>query len=218
MIVKRLIECGKQTKHKLQELEQAQKKDSSEYVMLSRKMAVLSEIQEYLFHGDWTRESSREKYIALVRSKWDYKLIAERYQTTRESLDVFASRQDKRLQRTIGGALDLIEVGYIEEGLARFYVDSGALSVKEFTYSMRDLLPQAEKKDSFSIEECSYEVELLQSITRQNVQECLNGADSDKLAYLMFLLETKETAYQQQKRELVAEILKKTVENINYIM
>ena len=209
MIVKRLIECGKQTKHKLQELEQAQKKDSSEYAALSRKMAVLSEIQEYLFHGDWTRESSREKYIALVRSKWDYKLIAERYQTTRESLDVFASRQDKRLQCTIGGALDLIEIGYIEEGLARFYADSGTLSKQEFTYSMRDLLPKAEKKDSFTVSDCPDEVEVLRSIRRSNINEWLNHADRDKLAYLMFLLETDDPAYRQQKRELVTEIVKK---------
>lgn len=213
MIVKRLIECGKQTKHKLQELEQAQKKDSSDYVMLSRKMAVLSEIQEFLFHGDWTRKSSHEKYIALVRSKWDYKLIAERYQTTRESLDVFASRQDKRLQRVIGGALDLIEIGYIEEGLARFYADSGTLSKQEFTYSMRELLPAAENKDSFTVSDCPDEVEILRSVRRSNVKEWLSDADFDKLAYLMFLLETDDPAYQQQKRELVAEIVKKDSSN-----
>ena len=209
MIVKRLIECGKQTKRRIKELEQVQEKDSSEYAALSRKMAVLSEIQEYLFHGDWTRQSSKEKYIALVSSKWDYKLIAERYQTTRESLDVFATRQDKRLQRVIGGALDLIEIGYIEEGLARFYADSGTLSKQEFTYSMRELLPVAQKKDSFSVADCPEEVEVLRSICRSNVQKWLSDADFDKLAYLMFLLETKDPVYQKQKRELIAEIVKK---------
>lgn len=210
MVVKRFIECSKQTKQRLKELEQAQKKDSPEYEFLSRKKAVLREIQDYLNYGDWTRQSSREKYIALIRSKWDYKLIAKRYDTDRACLDVFASRQDKRLQRAIGGALDLIDVGYIEEGLARFYADTGTMSVKEFTYSMSDLLPAAQKKDSFSVADCSEEVEVLRSIRRSNVQEWLNGADCDKLAYLIFLLETKEPVYQQQKRELVAEIIKKT--------
>ena len=209
MVVKRFIECSKQTKQKLKELEQAQKKDSPEYEFLSRKKAVLREIQDYLNYGDWTRESSRKKYNALISSNWDYKLIAEHNRTTRESLDVFASRQDKRLQRTIGGALDLIELGYIEEGLARFYADSGTLSVKEFTYSMRDILPVAQKKDSFSVADCPEEVEVLRSIRRSNVQEWLNDADYDKLAYLMFLLETKDPVYQQQKRELIAEIIKK---------
>ena len=209
MIIKKFIECGKQTKQMLKEFEQAQKKDSSEYAALSRKMAVLSEIQGYIYHGDWTRESSREKYIALVRSKGDYKLIAERYQTTRESLDVFATRQDKRLKRTIGSALVLIEAGRIEEGLARFYADSGTLSKQEFTYSMRDLLPKAEKKDSFTVSDCPDEVDILRSICRSNMQEWLSDADFDKLAYLMFLLETDDPAYQMQKRELVAEIVKK---------
>lgn len=48
MIIKKFIECGKQTKQMLKEFEQAQKKDSSEYAALSRKMAVLSEIQGYI--------------------------------------------------------------------------------------------------------------------------------------------------------------------------
>ena len=209
MIAKRFIECSKQTKQRLKELEQAQKKDSPEYEFLSRKKAVLREIQDYLNYGDWTRESSRKKYNALISSNWDYKLIAERYQTTRESLDVFASRQDKRLQRVIGGALDLIEIGYIEEGLARFYADSGTMSKQEFTYSMRDLLPKAEKKDSFTVSDCPDEVEVLRSICRSNVKEWLSDADYDKLAYLMFLLETKDPVYQKQKRELIAEIVKK---------
>ena len=209
MVVKRFIECGKQTKQMLKEFEQAQKKDSSEYAALSRKMAVLSEIQGYIYHGNWTRESSREKYIALIRSKWDYNLIAARYDTSRASLDVFVSRQEKRLKRTIGSALVLIEIGYIEEGLARFYADSGTLSKQEFTYSMRDLLPAAENKDSFTVSDCPEEIEVLRSICRSNVQEWLSDTDFDKLEYLMFLLETDDPAYQQQKRELVAEIVKK---------
>ncbi|MBP1534373.1 MAG: hypothetical protein IK999_09640 [Ruminococcus sp.] len=209
MIIKKFIECGKQTKQKLKELEQTQKKDSPEYRFLSRKMAVLIDIHEYIYHGNWTRESSREKYIALIRSKWDYNLIAARYDTSRASLDVFVSRQEKRLKRTIGSALVLIEIGYIEEGLARFYADSGTLSKQEFTYSMRDLLPAAENKDSFTVSDCPDEVDILRSIRRSNVQEWLSDTDFDKLAYLMFLLETDDPAYQQQKRELVAEIVKK---------
>ena len=209
MIIKKFIECGKQTKQKLKELEQTQKKDSPEYRFLSRKMAVLIDIHEYIYHGNWTRESSREKYIALIRSKWDYNLIAARYDTSRASLDVFVSRQEKRLKRTIGSALVLIEIGYIEEGLARFYADSGTLSKQEFTYSMRDLLPKAEKKDSFTVSDCPDEVKVLRSIRRSNINEWLNHADRDKLAYLIFLLETDDPAYQKQKRELVAEIVKK---------
>lgn len=209
MIIKKFIECGKQTKQKLKELEQTQKKDSPEYRFLSRKMAVLIDIHEYIYHGNWTRESSREKYIALIRSKWDYNLIAARYDTSRASLDVFVSRQEKRLKRTIGGALDLIEIGYIEEGLARFYADSGTMSKQEFTYSMRDILPVAQKKDSFSVADCAEEVEILCALRRRSIQKRLNRADYDKFAYLMFLLETKDTVYQQQKRELIAEIVKK---------
>ena len=209
MIAKKLKELGRHLQDKLNKLAVDHEKDSAEFELTKRKLSALLELKKYYLEGDWTRESSREKYIALVRSDYDYKLIAKRYDTDRACLDVFASRQEKRLKHTIGGALDLIEAGYIEEGLARFYADSGTLSKQEFTYSMRDLLPAAEKKDSLTVSDCPEEVEVLRSICRSNVQEWLSDADFDKLAYLMFLLETDDHAYQQQKRELVAEIVKK---------
>lgn len=210
MFAKRMKEYIKELKDKLIRLAEAQEKDSEEYLHMNRQMAALNELKRYYFNGDWTRKSSREKYIALVRSNYDYKLIAERYKNDRASLQVFASRQDKRLYKAIGGAFELIIAGYIEEGLARFYADSGTMSKQEFTYSMSDLLPVAHKKDSFSVADCLEEVEILCALRRRSIQKRLNRADYDKLAYLMFLLEAKDPVFQQQKRELVAEIIKKT--------
>lgn len=44
---------------------------------------------------------------------------------------------------------------------------------------------------------------------RYNIQKRLNGVDLDKLSYLVFLLNTKEKAFQQQRAELIRELRKK---------
>ena len=176
MIIKDLMSCGRETKHRIRELEASDGSDLVELEFLKRKLEVLNELQKFVTSGDWTRKASREKYIALVRSKFDYKLIAERFNTTRENLDVFAVRQDKRLRAAIGKALCLIEQNRIEEGLDCFYAAAGEFSDRELEYRVSDLLPKTLKKDSFLISECLEEVEILRSllgIRPQRIQHCV---------------------------------------------
>ena len=200
----------KETKHRLRELEQSGAPDPAEHDLLKRKISALKEIKEYIVSGDWTRKASREKFVALVKSKFDYKLIAKRFHTTEASLNVFASRQDKRLHDVMGDALSLIYTDRIEEGLSSFYIKAGIISAKEFDYRVSELLPRGENKDKFLIIECGEEVEILRFLMRCRMQEWLgSGKYRTKLAYLMFLLCTDETEYQQQKRELVCRLWKK---------
>ena len=173
------------------------------------KLSALRQLWSYVRKGNWTRAASREKYLALVKSEFDYKLIAERFNTTRESLDVFATRQNKRLERTIGGALRMIEQDRIEEGLDCFYAVTGEFSEGEFDYRVSELLPKTSQKDSFLVSDCTEEVGILRSLMKSEVKKRLSGADLDKLSYLVFLLNTKEEAFRQQRAELVGTLRKK---------
>lgn len=213
MIIKELEKLYKETKHRLRELEQSDTPDPAEHELLKCKIEALNELKKYVVSGDWTRPASREKFVDLIKSKFDYKLIANRYNTTRESLDVFVSRQDKRLHAVIGEALRLISADRIEEGISSFYANVVVISAKEFDYRVSELLPIGENKDSFLVSDCGEEVEILRFLMRNNMQEWLNsGTYHTKLAYLMFLLNTDETAYQQQRRELICELRKKAAE------
>lgn len=209
MIIKDLKDCGKETQHRLRELEASSISDTAEIDFLRRKAAALRELQRYVQFGDWTCKASREKYLALFSSKFDYKLIAERFSTTRESLDVFAARQNKRLERTIGEALRLIEQDRIEKGLDCFYAQTGEFSAGEYDYRVSELLPKMSQKDSFLASECGEEITILRSLMKSNVQKWLNGADCGKLSYLVFLLNTKEEAFRKQRTELIGELRKK---------
>ncbi len=213
MIIQDLKSCGNITQKRLKELTSTGIFDTAELELLRRKIAALHELQHYVQYGDWTRKTSREKYLALFISKFDYKLIAERYNTTRESLDVFAARQNKRLKGTIGEALRLIEQNRVEEGLDCFYAKTGEFSIGELDYKVLELLPEKSQKDSFLVSDCAEEVKILRSLMRSNIQKRLNGADRDKLSYLVFLLNTEEEVFWKQKEELIGELRKKDSES-----
>lgn len=211
MIVRELLNCRIETKHRLRELEQSGTLDPAERDFLQRKLLALSELQHYVISGDWTRPASREKFVFLANNKFDYKMTAKRFHTSRESLDVFVFRQDKRLSKIIGEAVRLISADRIEEGLSSFYVNAGIISAKEFDYRISELLPKGENKDSFLVGECGEEVEILRFLMRGRMQKWLgSGTYRSKLAYLMFLLGTDEAEYQQQKKLLICELCKKS--------
>lgn len=208
MIIRELQSLGKETKHRLRELEREGAPDPAEHALLKRKLDVLNELQKYVVSGDWTRLASRKKFVALIKSNFDYELIAKRFHTTKASLSVFASRQDERLQKVMGEALSFIYTDRIEEGLSSFYAKAGIISAKEFDYRVSELLPKGENKDRFLIIECGKEVEILRSLMKENLRKWLDGADCAKLAYLMFLLSTEDLEYQQQRRGLICELWK----------
>lgn len=209
MIIKDLKDFSNKTQHRLRELEAAGVSNTAEIDFLRRKAAALRELQRYVQFGDWTRKASREKYLALFSSKFDYELTAANFNTTRECLNVFATRQNKRLERTIGGALQLIEQDRIEDGLDCFYAATGEFSEGEFDYRVSEMLLQTSQKDSFLVSECGEGITILRSLMKSNVQKRLNGADLDKLSYLVFLLNTKEEAFRKQRTELIGELRKK---------
>lgn len=213
MIIQDLKNCGNKTHKRLRELISTSVFDTAELELLRRKIAALHELQNYVQYGNWTRKASREKYLALFISKFDYKLIAERFNTTRQSLDVFAARQNKRLEGFIGEALRLIEQDRIEEGLDCFYAATGEFSAGEFDYRVSELLPKMSQKDSFLVSDCGEEVKILRSLMKSNMQKWLNGTDLDKLSYLMFLLNSKEEAFRQQRTELIGKLRKKDSRN-----
>lgn len=209
MIIKELIDLGKATTRELKKLECSDEPDRDEIEFIRHKLSALRELQDYVLSGEWTREASRKKFAAFIKSKFDYELIAVRFNTTRASLDVFVARQDKRLERIIGEAISLIEQDRIDEGLKSFYFQSGVFSINEFDYKPLDMLPNAPQKDSFMVSECSDEVRVLRSLMKSELQNRLDSVDSGKLSYLVFLLNTKEEAFLTQRAELIDNLRKK---------
>lgn len=66
--------------------------------LICEKTILIKEIVLYIYNGDWTRVSSRDKFKMWIKNDFDYALVCKAYNTTRASLDVFIHRQDKRLE------------------------------------------------------------------------------------------------------------------------
>ena len=206
MIIKKFLDELRNTMMTIDKLEHTPNIEIGKIELQRRKLAALREIRQYIKYGDWTRTASREKFMALVQSDFDYKLIEKRYKTSQACLDVFVHRQNDRLERIIGGALTLISLNRIDEGMTLFDANAGSISARDFGYKVEDLLPEGVKSDSLLVYDCGSEVRLLRSLMRSNVQKLLDSADKDKLAYLVFLLNTKDKMYSQQRAELIGKL------------
>lgn len=209
MFIKDLHTQYQSVKHNLEQLSNADKKDAPTYQNAAKTKNALNVLNTYIVTGDWTREESRKKFVAWIRSKYDYKFTAEQFNTSRESLDVFISRQDKRLNEIMGEALMLICQGRIDEGLCSFYAKSGTVSAHEFDYRISDLLPKPAKKDSIFLDECGQEIYLLQMLMRKEMQDWLSDADSERMAHLLYILGSSDPIDAKQKKELIKLLLKK---------
>lgn len=209
MFIKDLLNRYKATKLIIQELANADQTDSFDYTNAVKTMNALKELKDFIINGNWTRDESRKKFVAWIKSHFDYKLTAERFDTSRESLDVFISRQDKRLSKLMGEALALISQGRVDEGLCSFYAKSGIISAHEYQYRITDLLPQPEKNSDVDLCDCSQEIYLLQMLMRKEMQDRLSDADTDCMAHLLFLLGSSDPTYAKQKKELIQLLLKK---------
>lgn len=73
----------------LQKLSEANMKDSTDYLKAVRVRNAYKELNDYIINGDWTRKESRNKFVAWIKSKYDYELKSKRFNTRRDSLDVF---------------------------------------------------------------------------------------------------------------------------------
>lgn len=206
MVIKDFMDELRNTILTIKNSECSENSDNDEMDFQRRKLAALKEIRQYIKCGDWTRTASREKFMALVQSDFDYNLIEKRYKTSRACLDVFVHRQNDRLERIIGGALTLISLNRIDEGMFSFYANAGVISARDFGYKVEELLPVGVKSDSLLVYDCGSEVNILRSLMKSNVQKLLDSADSEKLAYLVFLLKTKDKVYLQQKAELIGKL------------
>ena len=68
------IQC-QDIKTVLQKLSEANMKDSTDYLKAVRVRNAYKELNDYIINGDWTRKESRNKFVAWIKSKYDYELM-----------------------------------------------------------------------------------------------------------------------------------------------
>ena len=176
--------------------------------LIREKTILIKEIVLYIYNGDWTRVSSRDKFKMWIKNDFDYALVCKAYNTTRASLDVFIHRQDKRLENYIGEAFELIKQNRLREARTSFYTRAQYITAdNQFGYRLLALLPAASLEQQFQLVDCRDEINLLHSLMKHSIEDGINSVSKEKLSYLMGLLSTDSKELLTQKKRLIDSLL-----------
>lgn len=167
------------------------------------RMNLLHDMLGYIKSGNWTRASSRQKYVDWLKSKFDNKFICSKYGTDSACFSVFLNRQNHRIEAILEEPYNLLRSNNIREAYVCFYQKTGTISLQaELSYNCLELLPEGSDKDSYLLCECREEIEIIKNLLKSSVKSEISFADQSKLAYIIFLLGSNDPQYSLEKRQL----------------
>ncbi len=176
--------------------------------LIYEKIVLIREMIRYIYHGEWTRAASRDKYKTWLKNDFDYEMICKLYNTTRASLDVFIHRQNRRLEGYIGEAFELIKIDRVQEARVSFYTRTHFLTAdNQFGYRLLSLLPSASLEQRFQLADCRDEITLLHSLMKDRIADRINKTNKEKLSYLIGLLGADNRELLTQKKLLIDKLL-----------
>ena len=179
-----------------------------EGLRLREQFYALKAMLSYIWKGDWACENTRKKLLLYMKSEFDVKLVCESFNTSPECFYVFLNRQERRLQKIMGESYNLIYSGRIAEGLRAFNIATCSINIRdEIYYNTRELLPTPKCVDGITVSDCKAELDILSSLTKTSQKNFFADYDAEKLSHLLFLLTTKDRAYQGQRKQLIAALI-----------
>ena len=180
-----------------------------EQCRVNEQIRAIKIINEYVQVGEWCKPESRTKYVALLRNRYDYATTAAQFNTTVPSLHTFAYRQNKRLESILRPVFELIKSGYCKEGITLLNKLSGALNCDDIFCAITDIVLPQNISDikQYSLHQCRSEIYFLKYHSKNGMCRLLSRLDSQKICYLLSLLNTDNADYQEQQIELLNTIM-----------
>lgn len=198
LIFKKLSNAVKETNTKLAMYKDGSTDKEVEY----RKQAALDELVKYTKSYAWMkRRDAIEKVQAVLKSKYDYKLVSEHFHVSSNSLQVTMSYASKLLEDKIGAnTIDLILIGEIDNAMLQFRAGAGVVSLDALLVSgVTAMLPKTEKSLYLSVVGCEEELNFIRGLTVVKVAKELSGLDSSKLAFLRYILGSSDSRYARER-------------------
>ena len=163
---------------------------SEEELLYQEDLALIEEIDLYLHSFAWLRkQQTKEKMRVYLDSWFDYDLLCEQFGISYENAKNSVHWAATQFENKIGWhTLKLIELGYIEEARAAFYIGTGQLKLEQLvTEQCAGKLPEP-RFDIFPLADCELELKVLRLISRATLAAYMENIDDKKLADLMYLL------------------------------
>lgn len=194
---------------------------SEQYRLYRKQLMALQEIDSFVSKYEWVgTESAKEKIKAVRESYYDYNLIKEKYGLSKDGMKGLMYRLNQKLEKLIGeDTIDLILSRYdkVAFGIIQFRICSKTYSLDKILLNecYTNLLPA--KLDLLRVEDCLTEIEFLYTYSLFGMQEKLKKCNSDRLAFLKFILENSTERYKQEQKDIISMLQGVNVSFSDYI-
>lgn len=184
------------------ELDNAKRTNKDTFLAESKVLA-LTEIWNYIKSGVWySNPATVEKVVALVEN--NKKDVMAKYGITESHCNTILWRANDCLAKKFpNNIVTRVLQGDINSAMLEFRCQSGTLlSRGAFLQEANELLPAPDDSVPFKLGDCVNEAKLLSFYSRAVMLKRFGAVDKQKLAYLVHLLNTYNSALEVEQRAL----------------
>lgn len=182
--------------------EYKQAASESDRLVLKEKKNFLLEIRKYILDASWLAKNPAKMRLKIILKNGTRK-AAEQLNCTELSILNSMTSYSKTLRGIIGeNTIDLALSGNLEDARLQFQRGSNFLSFSDIIAIKDDLLPMSQSSIDFDLADCAKEIKFLQQCSEAKINNIIASLDSDKLAYLRYILESKKLTNAQTSMRL----------------
>ena len=174
--------------------------DTTDYYVVKKRQESLGAVLGILKSYSWVkREEVKKKLRYFIENRYDYDDLAKEFNISKQSVYVLISRASKQFLEALG-------VNSVDEFLEdNFSIDNinikGDSILDTFITDVREQLEVRECK-GVDLKECMVELTILKNLTKRTINNRLKKLDADKIAHILYILQTDDLGYTLEK-ELV---------------
>ena len=174
--------------------------DTTDYYVVKKRQESLGAVLGILKSSSWVkREEGKKKLRYFIENRYDYDDLAKEFNISKQSVYVLISRASKQFLEALG-------VNSVDEFLEdNFSIDNinikGDSILDTFITDVREQLEVRECK-GVDLKECMVELTILKNLTKRTINNRLKKLDADKIAHILYILQTDDIGYTLEK-ELV---------------
>ena len=210
LFIKMFLDYRKSVIARLNELKLAKQTNTQEYSHLILVMTRVNQMSDYITSGDWSRKTTRDKYVFWIRCGFNYVLTANKFKTTEESLRVLVSRADAAIAKVMKKPLEQIMGGNVNDGWVEFNFNRNRLDINElFGRPILVASPNPSALNQcYSLDDCKNEIKFMRTYNSYEIRKQLDSLDGQKMSYLIALGSLNDPAYREERKKLIKSVLR----------
>ncbi|MFT9485762.1 MAG: hypothetical protein ACH0QD_00055 [Tepidibacillus sp.] len=173
--------------------------DESDLPFEARRLQLLMRLVSYVNGYGWLRqEKIREKVRFFLRSRYNYRAVAEKFGLPLSRVHKTVSYASERLRRRIGGVLSLIRSGNLDDAERELAMVTGA--VDPSSLFVRGILERFKpvKDTGVDLAACQREISFLSYFSTRNIERVVGKVDARKVNHVLYVLLTGDATYPER--------------------